>query len=138
MHRVADRHIAGKAQQSFVHILRSQFRQHRAGRKNGKAIIPLSHKEVAFLHLIFYVFLQCIADFFPTHQPPQGIAEHNRFLIGKALQRQFGQIPLQKLAGKKGRSVAISHHGRVGRVIFTGSAVQHILNAEICLCQYLR
>ncbi len=32
----------------------------------------------------------------------------------------------------------ISHHGRVGGVIFTGGAAQHILNAEIRLRQHLR
>ena len=32
----------------------------------------------------------------------------------------------------------ISHHSRVGGVIFTGGAVHYILNAEIRLRQYLR
>ena len=32
----------------------------------------------------------------------------------------------------------ISHYGRVGGVIFTGGAIQYILNAEIRLCQHLR
>ena len=32
----------------------------------------------------------------------------------------------------------ISHHGRVGGVIFTSGSVQHILNAEIRLRQQLR
>ena len=137
VHGMADRHIAGKAQQTFVHILRSQFRQYCAGWKDGKPIIPLSHKEVAFLHLLFYVLLQCIADFFPAHQPPQGIAEYNSFLIGKSLQRQFGQIPIQQLAGKKGCSIMISHHSRVGGVIFTGGAAEHIQNAKIRLRQHL-
>ena len=138
VHRMADRHIAGKAQQAFIHILRTQFRPHGAGWKDGKAIIPLSHKEEPLLYLLFYVFLQCIADLLPAHQPPQGIAEYNSFLIGKSLQRQFGQIPIQQLAGKKGCPVVISHHGRVGGVIFTSGSVQHILNAEIRLRQHLR
>ena len=55
IHRAADRHRAGKAQQLFIRILGAQVRQYRAGRKDGKAIIPLSHKEVAFLYLLFYV-----------------------------------------------------------------------------------
>ena len=67
IHGMADSHIAGKAQQSFVHILRTQFRPHCAGRKDGKAIFPLSHKEAVFLHLLFYVLLQLIADLFPAH-----------------------------------------------------------------------
>jgi len=33
IHRAADRHIAGKAQQLFIRILGAQFRQYRAGRK---------------------------------------------------------------------------------------------------------
>ena len=138
IHRATDSHIAGKAQQSFVHILRPQFRPHRAGRKDCKPIVPLSHKEVPLLHLLFYVLLQCIADLIPACQPPQGIAECNSFLIGESLQRQFGQIPLQQLIRKERCSVVISHHSRVGGVIFTGGAVQHILNAEIRLRQYLR
>ena len=47
-------------------------------------------------------------------------------------------MPLQQLIGEKVRSVMISHHGRVGGVIFTGGAAQHILNAEIRFHQYLR
>ena len=74
IHRAADRHIAGKAQQAFIHILRTQFRPHGAGWKDGKAIVPLSHKEEPLLHLLFYVLLQCIADLFPANQPPHGIA----------------------------------------------------------------
>jgi len=138
IHRAADRHIAGKVQQTFVHILRAQFRQHRAWRKDCKAIVPLSHKEEPLLHLLFYVLLQCIADLFPANQSPHGIADGNSILTGKFLQQQSGQIPLQQLIGKKRCPVVISHHGRVGRVIFTGGAVQHILNAEIRLRQYLR
>ena len=87
---------------------------------------------------MFDVFSQGVANLPPAHQPPQGIAECNSFLIGESLQRQFGQIPLQELVGKKGCPVVISHHGRVGGVIFTGGAVQHILNAEIRLRQHLR
>ena len=138
IHRAADRHIAGKAQQPFVHILRTQFRPHGAGRKDGKVIIPLSHKEEPLLHLLFYVLLQCIADLLPAHQPPHGIAEGNSILAGKSLQRQSGQIPLQQLIREKWRPVVISHHGRVGGVIFTSGSVQHILNAEIRLRQHLR
>ena len=41
---MADRHIAGKVQQSFIHILRAQFRPHRAGRKDCKPIFTLSNK----------------------------------------------------------------------------------------------
>ena len=74
IHRMADRHIAGKAQQTFIHILRMQFWQYCTGREDGKAIIPLSHKEEPLLHLLFYVLLQCIADLFPANQPPHGIA----------------------------------------------------------------
>ena len=101
VHGMADRHIAGKAQQPFVHILRTQFRPHYAGRKDGKAIFPLSHKEAAFLHLLFYVLLQLIADLFPAHQPPHGVADGNRILAGKFLQRQPGKMPLQQLIGEK-------------------------------------
>ena len=59
-------------------------------------------------------------------------------LTGKFLQQQSGQIPLQQLIGKKRCPVVISHHGRVGGVIFTSGSVQHILNAEIRLRQHLR
>ena len=138
VHGMADRHIAGKAQQTFVHILRSQFRQHRAGRKDSKAILPFSHKEVAFLYLFFYVLLQCIANLLPAYQPPHGVAERDSILTGKSFQRQPGQIPLQQLIRKKRCPVVISHHSWVGGVIFTGGADQHILDAEIRLCQYLR
>ena len=74
VHGMADSHIAGKAQQTFIHILRMQFWQYCTGREDGKAIIPLSHKEEPLLHLLFYVLLQCIADLFPANQPPHGIA----------------------------------------------------------------
>ena len=137
IHRMADRHIAGKAQQTFVHILRAQFRQHRAGRKDCKAIFTLSHKEIAFLHLFFYVLLQLIADLLPAHQPPHGIAEKNSILVGKSLQWQTDQIAFQQLIRKEGRSIMVSHHGRVGGVIFTGGAVQHILNTDIRFRQHL-
>jgi len=134
---MADRHIAGKAQQTFVHILRMQFRPHGAGRKDGKVIIPLSHKEEPLLHLLFYVLLQCIADLLPAHQPPHGVAEGNSSLTGKSFQRQPGQIPLQQLIREKRCPVVISHYSRVGGVIFTGGAAEHILNAEIRLRQHL-
>ena len=138
IHRMADRHIAGKAQQTFVHILRPQLRPHSTRRVRRKIILFFSSLKIPFLHLLFYVFLQCIADLLPAHQPPQGIAECNSSLIGESLQRQFGQIPLQELVGKKGCPVVISHHSRVGGVIFTSGSVQHILNAEIRLRQHLR
>ena len=137
IHGVADCHIAGKAQQPFVHILQAQFRTHRAGRKDGKPIFPLSHKEEPLLHLLFYVLLQLIANLLPANQPPHGIAEGNRILAGKSLQRQPGKIPLQQLIREKGRSVVVSHHGRVIGVIFTSSAVQNILDTEIRLRQHL-
>ena len=87
VHRVADRRIAGEAQQTFIRILWTQFRQYCAGRKDGKAIIPLSHKEVPFLHLLFYVLPQCVGNFVPARQPLQGVAEGGGLLIGEALQR---------------------------------------------------
>ena len=99
VHRMADRYIAGKTQQSFVYILRAQFQPHRAGRKDGKPILPLSHKEVPLLPLLFYVLPQCVGNFVPARQPPQGVAEGGGLLIGEALQRQSGQVPLQQLAG---------------------------------------
>ena len=138
IHRAADSHIAGKAQQPFVHILRPQLRPHRTGGKDCKPIVPLSHKEEPLLHLLFYILLQCIADLFPANQLPHGIADGNSILTGKFLQQQSGQIPLQQLIGKKRCPVVISHHGRVGGVIFTSGSVQHILNAEIRLRQHLR
>ena len=138
VHRMADRHIAGKAQQAFIHILRPQLRPHSTRRVRRKIILFFSSLKISLLHLFFDILLQCVINLFPAHQPPQGIAEYNHLLVGEALQRQFGQIPIQELAGKKGRSVMISHHSRVGGVIFTSGAVEHILNAEIRLCQHLR
>ena len=138
VHGMADSHIAGKAQQVFVHILRAQFRPHRAGGKRRKVILFLSDLKIPLLHLLFYILLQCIADLLPAHQPPHGVAERDSILTGKSFQRQLGQIPLQQLIREKWRPVVVSHHGRVGGVIFTGGAVQHILNAEIRLRQYLR
>ena len=136
IHRMADRYIAGKAQQTFVHILRTQFRPHGAGRKDGKAIIPLSHKKVAFLHLLFDVLFQLIADLLPAHQPPHGVAEGNSILAGKSLQRQFGQIPLQELAGKKGRSALVPNDHRIAGMVFLCSSIQHILDALIGVFQH--
>jgi hypothetical protein len=63
-------------------------------------------------------------------------SQRDSILTGKSFQRQLGQIPLQQLIREKWRPVVVSHHGRVGGVIFTGGAVQHILNAEIRLRQY--
>ena len=136
VHGMADRHIAGKVQQPFVHILRSQFRPHRAGRKRCKPIFPLSHKEVPLLHLLFYVLLQLIADLIPARQPPQSIAENNSFLIGESLQRQFGQIPIQQLAGQKGRSALVPNDQRGAGMVFFCSSIQHILDALICVFQH--
>ena len=34
IHGIADRYIAGEAQQPFIHILRAQFRTHGAGRES--------------------------------------------------------------------------------------------------------
>ena len=133
---MADRHIAGKVQQSFIHILRAQFRPHRAGRKDCKPIFTLSNKEVPFLHLLFYVLLQLIADLIPARQPPQGIAEYNCLLAGKSLQRQLGQIPIQQLAGKEGSSALIPNYHRGARMAFFCGPIKHILDALICVFQY--
>ena len=138
VHRMADRHIAGKAQQAFIHILRPQLRPHSTRRVRRKIILFFSSLKIPFLHLLFYVFLQCIADLLPAHQPPHGVAERGSILTGKSFQRQPGQIPLQQLIREKGCSVMISHHSRVGGVIFTSGSVQHILNAELRLRQHLQ
>ena len=95
VHGMADRHIAGKAQQTFIHILRPQLRPHSTRRVRRKIILFFSSLKIPFLHLLFDILLQCVINLFPAHQPPQGIAEYNSFLIGKSLQRQFGQIPIQ-------------------------------------------
>ena len=55
IHGIADRHIAGEAQQPFVHILRAQLRPHGARRENRKTILPLSDLKVPILHLLFDV-----------------------------------------------------------------------------------
>ena len=133
---MADSHITGKVQQSFIHILRAQFRPHRAGRKDCKPIFTLSHKEVPFLHLLFYVLLQLIADLIPARQPPQGIAEYNRLLVGKSLQRQLGQIPIQQLTGKEGSSALIPNYHRGARMVFFCGSIQHIPDALICVFQH--
>ena len=95
VHGIADCHIAGKAQQVLVHIFRPQFRPHGTRRVRRKIILFFSSLKIPFLHLLFDILLQCVINLFPAHQPPQGIAEYNSFLIGKSLQRQFGQIPIQ-------------------------------------------
>ena len=49
IHRMADRHIAGKAQQAFIHILRPQLRPHSTGRvrrKKPSSFSPASRKHV--------------------------------------------------------------------------------------------
>ncbi|CAN4033941.1 Sortase, partial [Dysosmobacter welbionis] len=51
IYRITDRHIAGKAQQAFVHILRPQLGPHGAGRVSGKVILFLSNLKIPLLHL---------------------------------------------------------------------------------------
>ena len=138
VHSIADCHIAGEAQQPFIHILRPQLRPHGAGRKGRKEILPLSDHEVSILHLFFDVLPQRIIDLLPARQTPQGIAEGNRVLIGEALQGQLGQIPLQQLAGKEWRPIVVPHHGWKGGVVLPGGPVQNVLNAGIRLRQHLR
>ena len=138
IHGIADRHIAGEAQQPFIHILRAQLRPHGARWENRKTILPLSDLKVPILHLLFDVLPQCVIDLLPARQPPQGVAESNRVLIGKALQRQLGQVPLQQLTGKKGRSALVPHHGRIGGVVLPCGPVQNALNTGVRLRQHLR
>ena len=138
IHGIADRHIAGEAQQPFVHILRAQLRPHGTGRKGRKEILPLSDLKVPIPHLLFDVLPQCVINLLPARQPPQGIAEGDCVLIGKALQRQLGQIPLQQLTGEKRRSIVVPHHGRISGVVLPGGPVQNVLNTDIRLRQYLR
>ena len=136
IYRITDRHIAGKAQQAVIHILRPQFGPHGAGRVSGKVILFLSNLKIPLLHLMFDVLSQCVVNLFPARQPPQGIAEGDRIRIGKSLQRQFGQVPLQQLAGKKGCSVLIPNNHRVAGMVFFCGSIQHILNALIGLFQH--
>ena len=85
---------------------------------------------------MFDVLSQCVINLLPARQPPQGIAEYNRFLIGKSFQWQFGQVPLQQLAGKKGCSVLIPNNHRVAGMVFFCGSSQHILDALIGLFQH--
>ena len=66
----------------------------------------------------------------------QGVAEGYRLLIGKALQGQFGQIPLQQLAGKEGGLALVPNDHREAGMVFFGGSIQHILNAPIGVCQH--
>ena len=136
IHGIADRHIAGKTQQPFIHILRAQFRTHGAGRKDRKSILPLSDHKVPIPHLFFDVLPQCVIHLLPACQPPQGVAEGGRLLIGEALQRLFGQVPLQQLAGKEGGPALVPNDHREAGMVFFGGSIQHILNAPIGVCQH--
>ena len=138
IHRMADSHIAGKVQQAVIHIFRWQLRPHSTGWIRRKVVLFLSSLKIPFLHLVFDVLSQCVIDLLPAHQTPQGIAEGDCFFVRKTLQRQSGQISFQQLIREKRRSVVVPHHGGEVGVIFSGSAVQDILDAEICLCQHLR
>ena len=136
IHRITDRHIASKAQQILVHILRPQLRPCGTERERRKVVLILSNLKKPLLHLVFDVFSQGVANLPPAHQPPQGIAECNSFLIGESLQRQFGQIPLQELAGKKGRSALVPNDHRIAGMVFFCSSIQHILDALIGVFQH--
>ena len=94
------------------------------------------HLKIPLLHLVFDVLSQCVINLFPARQPPQGIAKGDHIRIGKSFQRQFGQVPLQQLAGKKGCSVLIPNNHRVSGMVFFCGSIQHILNALIGLFQH--
>ena len=136
IYRITDCDIASKAQQVFVHILWPQLRPHSARRERSKIVLFFSSLKIPFLHLFFDILLQCVINLFPAHQPPQCIAEYNRFLIGESLQRQFGQIPTQQLAGKKGRSTLVPNDHRIAGMVFFCSSIQHILDALIGVFQH--
>ena len=136
IHRITDRHIAGKVQQVLVHILRPQLGPHGAGRKNRKTILSLSNCKVPVPHLVFDVLSQCVINLLPARQPPQGIAEGGRVLIGESFQRQFGQIPLQQLAGKKGGPALVPNDHWIAGMVFFCSSIQHILDALIGVFQH--
>lgn len=108
--------------------------RYRAGKAKSSPHSLQSQKPL--LHLVFDVFSQGVANLPPAHQPPQGIAECNSFLIGESLQRQFGQIPLQELAGKKGRSALVPNDHRIAGMVFFCSSIQHILDALIGVFQH--
>ena len=70
IHRIADRHIAGKAQQVLVHILRPQLRPCGTEWERRKVVLILSNLKKPLLHLVFDVFSQGVANLPPAHQPP--------------------------------------------------------------------
>ena len=57
-------------------------------------------------------------------------------VIGKALQGQFGQIPLQQLAGKKGGPALVPNDHREAGMVFFGGPIQHVPDALIGVFQH--
>ena len=141
IHRIAYCHIARKTQQAVIHILRTQFRTHSAGRIRNKIIIIIFftfNLKIPLLHLLFDILFQRVPDLLPSCQPPQGITECSRLLIWESLQRLVGQIPFYQLVGKKGRSTLVPDNCWIAGMVFFCFSIQHILNALVCVFQHFR